>query len=152
MWQCCVMNPNLIRCFIGSSLDLECMKEDLNNRNISVCLWHTVQRVIMAACRPPWEIDSRPEKRVSVLSEPEQMLKCSDEISQWKATSMSLPVCGSFEGVMMGFCCTGRGQPAGQKEILQQHDVIKEGREWLIDLRQGRCTGILMRYLYIRNP
>lgn len=42
---------------------------------------------------------------------------------------MCLPVCGQSEGVMKGFCHTGRGQPDGQGERLkQQYDVIKEGQ------------------------
>lgn len=73
-----------------------------------------------------------------------------------EAVSMCLPECGQREGVMTGFRGAARGQPAGQEERLrQQHDVIKEGpavtHSLEPNLRRGRCTRILMRYLCIRN-
>lgn len=80
----CLINSNLIRPLTGSSLDLD-SDEEVHGRNMGkiqlVSVPHkrklqvapnsvtrTVQKVT-AACRPPWEIQRKQEKSVSVLRE-----------------------------------------------------------------------------------
>lgn len=144
----CLINSNLIRPLTGSSLDLDSKEgggtwQKYGEKN-KACVSDSWGKITGGYKIPDTHCPEGHDKMWASVGNMEgarekcehveratrnEQTKALLKNSLWKALSMSLPVCGQSEGVMMGLCRAGRGQPADTEERLQQqYDVIKEGQ------------------------